>query len=155
MSRHVRVGLVCLPLLLGLAACERREAQAPTTATPPPVTIPAPAPAPAPFRVSGVQVGNAIGADKAVLEPTTSLAPGDTIYASVASEGASPKVTLTARWTYEDGQLVDESSQTIAPEGPATSEFHISKPDGWPAGRYQVQILADGTAVAKQQFEVK
>jgi hypothetical protein len=157
MSRHVHTGLVCLALLLGLAACERREAQAPTTATPPPATIPAPAPAPAaaPFRVSGVQVGNAIGADKSVVAPTTSLAPGDTIYASVNTEGAAPKVTLTARWTYEDGQLVDESSQTIAPEGPATSEFHISKPDGWPAGRYQVQILADGTAVATQQFEVR
>jgi hypothetical protein len=153
MSRHVRTGLFCLALLFGLAACERREAQAPTTATPPPVAIPAPAAAP--FRVSGVQVGSAIGADKAVVTPTSSLAPGDTIYASVATEGASPKVTLTARWTYEDGQLVNEESQTIAPEGPATSEFHISKPDGWPAGRYQVQILADGTAVATQQFEVR
>jgi hypothetical protein len=149
MIRHVPTGLVCLALLLSLSACNR-ETQAPTTTAQPPAVS-----APAPFRVSEVQVGNAIDADKEVVAPSATLAPGDTIYASVETEGAAPKVTLTARWTYEDGQLVDETTQTIAPTGPATSEFHISKPDGWPAGRYQVQILADGTAVASQQFEVR
>jgi hypothetical protein len=153
MTRHVPTGLVCLALLFSLVACNR-ETQAPTTTAPPPA-VSAPAPASAPFRVSGVQVGNAIDADKEVVAPSATLAPGDTIYASVMTEGAAPKVTLTARWTYEDGQLVDETTQIIAPTGPATSEFHISKPDGWPAGRYQVQILADGTAVATQQFEVR
>ena len=62
---------------------------------------PAPAaPAPAPFRVSGVEVGNAIGADKRVTAPSATLAPADTIYASVATVGAAPSVTLVARWTY-------------------------------------------------------
>jgi uncharacterized protein YfaS (alpha-2-macroglobulin family) len=107
------------------------------------------------FRVGNVEVGNAIGPLKQVTIPTATLAPGDTIYASVASIGAAPSVTLVARWTYGDGQLVDEQSQTIAPAGPAFSEFHISKPDGWPAGTYKVEILADGTSVASKAFEVK
>jgi len=59
------------------------------------------------------------------------------------------------RWTYGDGQLVNEQSQQIAPTGPSSSEFHISKPDGWPAGTYKVEILADGTSVASKNFEVK
>ena len=59
------------------------------------------------------------------------------------------------RWTYGDGQLVNEQSQQIAPTGPSSSEFHIAKPDGWPAGTYKVEILADGTSVASKNFEVK
>jgi hypothetical protein len=64
-------------------------------------------------------------------------------------------VTLVARWTYGDGQLVKESSQTIAPSGPTVSEFHISKPDGWPAGSYKVEVVANGAPVGSQSFEVK
>ena len=144
-----------------LAACDRAEKQAPTTTAPAPAPKPAPmpppaqAPAAAPFAVSAVKVGNAIGADKRVSAPSQTLAPTDTIYASVDTTGAAPKVVLTARWLYEDGQLVNEQSQTIAPTGPAVTEFHIAKPDGWPTGTYKVEILADGSSVATQQFEVQ
>src|SRR5262249_19431592 len=66
---------------------------------------------------------------------------------SVDTQGWSAPVTLTARWTYEDGQVVNESSQQ-AEAGPATTEFHIAKPSGWPAGSYQIEILADGASAA-------
>lgn len=140
-ARLLVLGVACVAVPIALSACKRAE-------TPPP--------APAPFRVSSVDVGNAIGADKRVTVPSATLAPGDTIYASVASTGAAPSVTLVARWTYgAEGQLVNEQSTTIAPTGPAYSEFHIAKADGWPAGTYKVEILADGTSVASKNFEVK
>lgn len=155
--RLLVLAAVAAPLALG--ACKRSEttSTAPAPEASPQVESPPPAaaPAPAPFRVTSVEVGNAIGADKRVTTPTTTLRPEDTIYASVASDGAAPSVTLTARWTYQDGQLVDETTQTIAPDGPAASEFHVSKPDGWPAGRYQVEILADGKSVGTKQFEIR
>jgi len=113
-----------------------------------------PAPAPAAFAVKGVSLGSSIGADKRVANPTRAFAKGDTIYASVETDGASPSVTLAARWTYEGGQLVNESSQAIAPTGPAATEFHIAKPDGWPAGTYKVEISANGVVVASQEFSV-
>jgi hypothetical protein len=72
----------------------------------------------------------------------------------VATEGWAAPVELTARWTYEDGQVVGESSQTAEP-GPSATEFHIPKPSGWPAGRYQVEILADGASAATRSFEVR
>jgi hypothetical protein len=148
------VAIACLAALLAVPACRRAETPTPPPA--PPVQASPPAqPAPAPFRVTGVEVGKAIGADKRITAPSSVLAPSDTIYASVTSDGTAPAVTLTARWTYEDGQLVDESTQSIASSGPAASEFHIAKPDGWPAGRYQVQILANGAPVASKQFEVR
>jgi hypothetical protein len=43
----------------------------------------------------------------------------------------------------------------IAPTGPATTEFHISKPSGWPAGKYKVEISADGAPAGSKEFEVK
>jgi hypothetical protein len=44
-------------------------------------------------------------------------------------------MALRSRWTFEDGQVVNES-QNIASSGPAVTEFHISKPDGWLVGKY-------------------
>jgi hypothetical protein len=147
------VGLACVALPIAFSACKRAETPPPPA---PPAAAPAPAPVAAPFRVTGVQVGNGIGADKSVTSPTTTLAPTDTIYASVATDGAAPNVKLTARWTYgDDAQLVNEESQTIAPTGPANSEFHISKPDGWPAGKYKVEISANGAPAGSQTFEVQ
>jgi hypothetical protein len=60
-----------------------------------------------------------------------------------------------ARWTYEDGQPVDESTQSITPSGPAVTEFHISKPDGLPVGTYHVEIFLNGESKEKKDFEVK
>jgi hypothetical protein len=50
---------------------------------------------------------------------------------SVKTDGSGPSATLTVRWTYQDGQVVDESGQNIAPtDGATVTEFHLSKPDG-------------------------
>lgn len=155
MHRPLRAGLL-LALSLGIAAtlaCRREEA-APPAAAPAPAPAAAPA-APAPFRVSRIDLGNAIDASKQVPNPSAVFAPGDTIYASVVTEGASPSVTIIARWTFEDGQVVSESSQSIAPEGPASTEFHISRPSGWPAGKYQVEVVANGASAGVKSFEVR
>jgi uncharacterized protein YfaS (alpha-2-macroglobulin family) len=69
------------------------------------------------------------------------------------TSGSAPRATITAKFTFEDGQVVDESSQDVA--GAGVTEFHISKPDGWPAGKYQVEVLLDGKSVATKPFEVQ
>lgn len=108
-------------------------------------------------RVTEVELGHAIGADLRISDEAEADAfgPTDTIYVSVDTEGTAASATLTARWTYEDGQVVDESSRTISPTGPTVTEFHISKPDGLPAGSYQVEILLDGRSVETETFEVE
>jgi len=140
-----------LVVSLSLVACQRSEAPA----VAPPAPVATPAPAPAPFRVSGIELGNAIGADKRVSAPSSSFATTDTIYASIATDGASPSVTLVARWTYQDGQLVNEETQAIAPTGAAVTEFHIAKPDGWPVGSYQLEVIANGTSAGTRAFQVQ
>lgn len=158
--RLAAIAALLVPLALG--ACRREDQTAAPTPAPAPTTEPqvqspppATPPAAAPFRVTSIEVGNAVNEDKRVTSPSSVLSPDDTIYASVATDGAAESVQLTARWTYEDGQLVNETTQTIAPTGPAASEFHISQPGGLPPGRYQVEILADGRSVGTQQFEVR
>jgi hypothetical protein len=106
-------------------------------------------------RVSQVDLGRSLTADKMISGTTDSFKPNDTIYASIATEGAAPAATLKARWTYQDGQVVNESTQTIAPTRDARTEFHISKPDGWPAGKYKLELFLNGSSATTKDFEVE
>jgi len=151
--------IVAMAGALALSACGKKEEPAP----PPPAATPAPAPTPpppaapaaAPVAVASVDLGTAVGADQKVSTPTTEFSSKDTIYASVATTGTAPSAALAAKWTYQDGQTVNESSQTIAPNGAAVTAFHISKPDGWPAGNYKVEISLDGKSASTKDFSVK
>jgi hypothetical protein len=105
-------------------------------------------------RVSHLDMGRSLAADKTIDGNTDSFKPNDTIYASIATEGSAPTATLKARWTYQDGQIVRESTQTIAPTGDARTEFHVSKPDGWPTGKYKLEVLLNGSSAATKDFEV-
>jgi hypothetical protein len=140
-------GLVALSL--ALPACQKKEKPAPAPAnTPPPPVTTAPA-------VTGLELGKAIQSSKRVVQAQSTFAKADTIYAVVLTEGNAPSATLSARWTYEDGQLVDESTQSIVMEGPATTEFHITKASGWPAGHYHVQISLNGAPAKMADFMVQ
>ncbi|MBC6943569.1 MAG: hypothetical protein DWB45_12725 [Xanthomonadales bacterium] len=105
--------------------------------------------------MASVDLGNAVGADQKVTTPATTFATTDTIYAAVATTGSAANAVLNAKWTFGDGQTVNESSQTIAPNGDAVTSFHISKPDGWPKGSYKVEISLDGKVVASKDFTVQ
>ena len=105
-------------------------------------------------RVSQIDIGRSLNADKTINDNTNSFKPTDAIYASIATEGSAPTATLKARWTYQDGQVVDESTQTIAPTGKARTEFHISKPDGWPTGKYKLEAFLNGSSSGTKDFEV-
>ena len=154
MTRHL-VGAIAASFALALAACGKKE----ESPKPPPAPAPAPAPqaAPAGVTVSQVTVGKALGADKKVTAATDTFAKGDTLYASVETTG-SGSAKLDSKWTYRKGDqvaTVKEESMTVNTTGPATNEFHVSKPDGWPAGAYQVEISQDDKVVQTKKFTVK
>ena len=146
--------LACTALL---AACKKTPAPPPPVADSTPVAVPEPTPAAVPFGVTSIDLGKAVGSDNKITEPATTFGPKDTIYASVSSDGAASNVTIKAKWTFGDaGQLVkEEENPAISPTGPAATEFHISKPDGWPVGKYKVEIFVDGTSAGTKDFEVK
>jgi hypothetical protein len=147
---------------LVLSACKKPEpvpppAPAPTT-TPAPTPM-TPAPAATAASVVALDLGNAVGADGRVTAPATTFAPMDTIHASVSTRTSDPMATvpgkLSAKWTYQDGQTVHEDSRDLNLAANNVTDFQISKPDGFPAGRYKVEIALDGTVVQSKDFEVK
>jgi hypothetical protein len=105
-------------------------------------------------RISSVELGRQVGPDKRVTARQDDFTPRDTIYASVLTTGSSPNATVVARWTFEDGQVVKEDSRTIAPNGSEATEFHVSKPSGWPKGKYKLTVSVGGSTESKD-FEVK
>lgn len=148
MTHGIRLAsLAALSILVLGAGCKKAEA-------PPPPAAQEPAPPP-PVSVTGLDLGKAIGPDKRVTAPTTEFGVRDTIYASVATNGVSTGSTLTAKWTFGDGQLVDSIAAPIAPTGPAVTEFHIMRGSPWPVGKYKVAILLDGDQKSEREFEVK
>ena len=106
-------------------------------------------------KVTEVSLGRAIGSDRAISDGTENFRPADTIYASVTTEGSAPSATLRANWTFEDGQSVDQSTRTIAPSGRERTEFHISKPNGLPAGKYKVEVFLNDPSAGTKSFDVK
>jgi hypothetical protein len=142
---------LALPLAVAgaLGACKKPPPP------PPPSEVTTPAPAAAVFEIKTIEVGKGITPDKHVANPTSTFGLRDTIYVSVLSEGSAPSKTVVARWTYQNGQQVQEQTETIAPTGPAATEFHITKKSPWPAGKYKVEILVDGSSAGTKEFEVK
>ena len=141
-----------LAATLSLAACGKKEEAAAPTAAPPAASATA-APAEA-VSLASIDLGSAVGADQKVTTATTTFHPKDSIYAAVSTTG-SGNATIAVKWSYQDGQTVKEDSKTIAPTGPATTSFEISKPDGWPVGNYKLDVTLNGQPAGTKDFSVK
>jgi hypothetical protein len=150
-SRIAFVGVLCLSLAVGVSACGKKD-QSATAGD----TAAGAVEATAPVRVADVTLGKSIGADKRVANQTDTFGARDTVYASVRTTGASGTTPqqLTARWTFQDGQVVDERTETISPSGEAYTEFHVAKPSGWPKGKYTLRVLLNGSEVQTKDFTV-
>lgn len=107
------------------------------------------------LHVTAVDVGKSVGTDNRVTTAATAFDRNDTIYVSVATDGSGGNIPVTAKWTYQDGEVVDTETRTVANAGPAVTAFRVSKPEGWPTGRYQVQISVSDEVVATRDFAVR
>ena len=103
-----RLHLARLAVLIGSAAmvgCKKKEEPAPMPPVASEPATPAPMPAAAATAsVTGVDLGNAVGADMRVAAPMGTFAPKDTIYAAVMTATSDPAASvagkLGAKWTY-------------------------------------------------------
>ena len=133
-----------------VAACGRKD-EAPavdTTTALPSATIPVA------LTVDGIETGKGLNADKTIKDDARDFGVRDTIYVSVKTEGAGTG-TLAAKFTFQDGQVVEEASQSIAPTADAYHEFHIQKATAWPKGDYKVEIMLNGVSAGTKDFTVK
>ena len=146
-----RVTTLALTLIV-VGACGKKGSNADTTAQTSGGAI-APA-SNTSVRVADVNLGRGVSADKHVANQSDTFTARDTIYASIHTTGSAASTNLTARWTFQDGQVVDERTETISPNGDAYTEFHISKPSGWPAGKYTLHVLVNGQETQTKDFTV-
>ena len=137
-----------------VAACKKEVPAPPPEPTAAPVPTAAPTPAPA-VTITDVSLGTSVGPDKKVQTPTDTFKPKDTIFAAVSTDGSAASSVIAVKWTFGEGQTVKEDSKTIAPTGPATTEFSIQKASGWPKGTYKVETTVDGKPGPSKTFTVK
>ena len=150
---RVSIGLAALALL-SLAACGKKDE--PASADTAIAVAPAPAPA---ASISTMEMGKHIGPNKRVTEVTSEFGINDTLYLAVVTENSTPTSMLTAKWTFQTGQVVDSTSQPVAATDAtntaSVTEFHVVKPTGWPVGKYTVEIWLDGVSAGTRDIEVK
>lgn len=152
MTQRLRLGAVAVALI-SLAACGKKDQPAVDTAM-----AMAPAPTPA-VSISTIETGKHIGPNKRVTEVTSQFGVNDTLYLAVVTQNSTPSTMLTAKWTFQTGQMVDSTSQPVARTDEtntmAVTEFHLVKPSGWPVGKYTVELWLDGVSAGTREVEVK
>ena len=153
-TRSTRIQILAIALAVGAAACAKKDDTTDNVAGGAIDTTPT-ATTPAAFKVSDVELGKSLNTDKTIKDNTDDFGVRDTIFASVKTEGSATGATLTARWTFQDNQVVEEQTQTINATGDAITEFHIMKATAWPKGNYKLSILLNGTEVETEDFEIK
>lgn len=136
-------------MLVAAAACGKK-ANENTSETSPGTIAPATT-----VQVADVDLGKGVGADKHVTDKSDEFKPNDTIYASIHTTGTAQNATITTRWMYEDGQLVNERTESISPTGDAYTEFHVAKSSGLPEGKYTIHVLVNGQEVQTKDFKVE
>jgi hypothetical protein len=153
-----RIGTLASALVLvgTIAACNKKNDTTVTDTTSLGTTTATVAVDTAALRVSDIQVGKGVGSDRKIGDQTTSFGVRDTMYVSVITDGAAKDAKLTAKWTYNGRQVVNESSQTISPTGGTTAtEFHVDKKSAWPKGKYTVEVMLNGASAGTKDLEVK
>ena len=140
-----------LGLVVTSVSCKKKDAAVVDSSA---ISTPAPDPVPAALRVSNIETGKGLNADKTLKDNTDDFGVRDTIYVSVKTEGAGSG-KLSAKVTFQDGQTVEEASQDIAPTGDGYHEFHIQKASAWPKGNYKVEVMLDGASAGTKDFSIK
>jgi len=103
-------------------------------------------------RFVSSQVGRSVNADGTVGDGTTTFAPDDTVYISIATAGPG-SATMKVRWTYA-GRVVEESTKRVYYKGDAATEFHLKSADRFPPGTYTVEIFFEDQSVGTKTFRV-
>ena len=154
-TRRVAGLASALFLTIVLAACGRKDETTLTDTTSLGTTTATVALDTTPIRVSDIQVGKGVGSDKKVGNQTTTFGVRDTMYVAVITEGAAKDAKLSTKWTFNDRQVVNESTQTISPAGGETAtEFHVDKKSAWPKGKYKVEVMLNGVSAGTRDLEV-
>lgn len=107
------------------------------------------------LAVIDVDMGRHIDVERKISDKTDDFAPSDTIYASVHTSGTATNSPVVGRWTFQDGTMVDEKTDSVTTSGTARTVFFIAKSTGLPSGKYTLHVIVDGKEVSSKDVTVK
>lgn len=114
--------------------------------------------APGAPRVSNIELGKRTGPNLRVSETASTFMERDTVYLSVVTNNATEDSRVSARFTSQDGAVIDSSGQNVARDAGTTTavtQFRLVQDNGWPVGTYTVDIWLNDAPVGTRQFDVK
>jgi len=103
-------------------------------------------------RILDVQLSDNSDGKRLTGITTDRIKSSDGVFLSIRSKGTANKYTLSSRWLDPTAKTLTEYSQTISTAGQTDTVFSLSKPDGWPKGRYQVEFSIDGKLLRTVPF---
>ncbi|MCB1111659.1 MAG: DUF4864 domain-containing protein [Chlamydiales bacterium] len=110
-----------------------------------------------PIHFDAIDLGNAINAEGTITYPKTTFRNDDKeIYATLHLSNAKVGDEVSVKLQHlANGASISPVSTVIDKAGKATLSFVFSAPkQGWPAGKYQLQIQSKSGAEMKQSFAV-
>jgi hypothetical protein len=90
-----------------------------------------------------------------ISDATDTFAPTDTHYASVHTSGAEKSREIVGRWTFQDGTVVGERTDSVTTSGDGRTVFLIMRPAELPRGTYTLHVLVNGREVRTKDATVK
>jgi hypothetical protein len=107
------------------------------------------------LRVANVMIGKRLGSENRIAEPTFQFAPEDTVFISMAVQGAPADGDLSARWLAQNGKVLDSTSQKVHAGDAGNKEFHLAQPKGWKPGTYLITLYLNGDSTDSKTFAVR
>jgi hypothetical protein len=159
MTTRIAALTSALFLSAALVACGKKDDSARTDTTSLGTTTATVAMDTTPIRVSDIQAGKAVGADKRISDRATTFGVRDTIYVSVITDGTGKNVQLGIRLLFhsqrEGGNPVSEVAVMPSVSGTTVTDFHLTMRNPWPKGNYKVEVTLNGVLAGTRDIEVK
>jgi hypothetical protein len=113
------------------------------------------------FSVSTANLSSLkLGKDKDAAQETSTFKPSDLVYAVAVVSNAGEDVKVKGRLAVVDVEgekagPIPSTESTVDLPGGGTASFTLSPPpSGWPAGKYKIEVLVNGTSAGSKDFEV-
>ncbi len=151
-------GLGSLLLAVGMLACEPGgdEGGPPASSAATAEIAEGTAEAPAgDARLVGIEIGRSLNPDDSMRDATRLFLPTNVPHVSILLAGTGPQANVAVRWTREDGVVLERMSRAVALSGRAAAGFKLEQRDGWPLGKYVVEVLVNGVPAGTKEFEVR
>lgn len=104
--------------------------------------------------VRSVVLGDSVDVNGEVVEERERFRPGERVVLSVDTEGSVDEVLLVARWTREDGAVIQEAQSRFPISGSHIETFRLRGADSLSPGSYRVDLFLGRERVATRTFEI-